>query len=125
MVLKNQKRIVVVEDSGSIREAIAFALQKSGFEVSSAANGLEATELLDGGKFDLVLTDYHMPEMNGLELIRWVRAKEQYKRIPILVLTTENQREVILQARQTGASGWIPKPFEIEKLIQTIRRFIR
>lgn len=125
MVPKNQKKLVIVEDSDSIREAIVFALQKSGFEVKSAANGLEATAILNGEKFDMVLTDYYMPGMNGLELIRWVREKEQYKRLPVIVLTTESQRDVILQAKNAGATGWIHKPFEVEKLIQTIRRIIR
>ncbi|MEN6457162.1 MAG: response regulator [Prolixibacteraceae bacterium] len=125
MVPKNQRKLIIVEDSDCIREAIAFALQKSGFDVRSAANGLEAIAILNGEKFDMVLTDYYMPGMNGLELIRWMRENEQYKRLPVVVLTTENQRDIILQAKNAGATGWIHKPFEIEKLTQTIRRIIR
>jgi len=116
---------VVVEDSDSVREAIVFALRKSGFEVLEASNGQEATFLLNGEKIDLLLTDYHMPVMNGLELIRWVRGKDFYKRLPVLVLTTEGQKDVILEARNAGATGWIHKPFAVEKLIETIRRVIR
>jgi two-component system chemotaxis response regulator CheY len=125
MVPKNQRKLIIVEDSDCIREAIVFALQKSGFDVRSAANGLEAIAILNGEKFDMVLTDYYMPGMNGLELIRWMRENEQYKRLPVVVLTTENQRDIILQAKNAGATGWIHKPFEIEKLTQTIRRIIR
>lgn len=125
MVPKSQRRLVIVEDSDCIREAVVFALQKSGFEVRSATNGLEAIAILNGEKFDMVLTDYYMPEMNGLELIRWVRENEHYSRLPVVVLTTENQKDIILQAKNAGATGWIHKPFEIEKLIQTIRRMIR
>ena len=125
MISKNQKRLIVVEDSDSVREAIVFALQKSGFDVKEATNGLEAIACLNEEKFDMVLTDYHMPEMNGLELIKWVRGKEQLKRMPVLVLTTESQRDIILLAKNAGATGWIHKPFEVEKLIQTIRRVIR
>lgn len=125
MVLKNQKRLIVVEDSESVREAIVFALQRSGFEVFTATNGLEATVIMNEKKIDLLLTDYHMPEMNGLELIKWVRGNEQYRRLPVLVLTTEGQRDVILDARNAGATGWIHKPFAVEKLVQTIRRLIR
>jgi two-component system chemotaxis response regulator CheY len=125
MISKNQKRLIVVEDSDSVREAIVFALQKSGFDVKEATNGLEAIAFLNEEKFDMVLTDYHMPEMNGLELIKWVRGKEQLKRMPVLVLTTESQRDIILLAKNAGATGWIHKPFEVEKLIQTIRRVIR
>ncbi|MGV8139310.1 MAG: response regulator [Mangrovibacterium sp.] len=125
MVPKNQRKLIIVEDSDCIREAIVFALQKSGFDVRSAANGLEAIAILNGEKFDMVLTDYYMPGMNGLELIRWMRENEPYKRLPVVVLTTENQRDIILQAKNAGATGWIHKPFEIEKLTQTIRRIIR
>ena len=125
MVPKNQRKLVIVEDSDCIREAIVFALQKSGFEGRSATNGLEAIAILNGEKFDMVLTDYYMPGMNGLELIKWMRGSEQYKRLPVVVLTTENQRDIILQAKNAGATGWIHKPFEIEKLTQTIRRIIR
>lgn len=125
MVPKNQKKLVVVEDSDSVREAIVFALEKSGFEVLTATNGLEAISVLNGAKVDLLLTDYHMPEMNGLELIRWVRQKEEYKRLPVLVLTTESQRDIIMEAKNAGATGWIYKPFAVDRLIQTIRQIIR
>lgn len=125
MIPGNHKKLVVVEDSDSVREAIVFALRKSGFEVLTATNGLEATFIFNGEKIDLLLTDYHMPVMNGLELIKWVREKEQYRHMPVLVLTTESQRDVILQAKNAGATGWIHKPFAVEKLIQTIRRVIR
>lgn len=125
MIPGNPKRLVVAEDSESVREAIVFALKKSGFEVFTATNGLEATVIMNENKVDLLLTDYHMPEMNGLELIKWVREKEQYRRLPVLVLTTEGQRDLILHARNAGATGWIHKPFAVEKLIQTIRRLVR
>ena len=125
MESKDQKRLIVVEDSVSVREAVVFALSRSGYDVLSASNGLEAMVILERNRIDLLLTDYHMPEMNGLDLIRWVRQKKIYKHLPILVLTTEGQRDVIMEARNAGATGWIQKPFAIEKLVQTIRRFIR
>jgi len=118
-------KIIVVEDSVSIREAIAFRLEASGYEVEKAENGLEALKKFNGSKIDLLLTDFHMPEMNGLELIKNVRKLEEYRTLPILVLTTENQKELILQAKQAGGTGWLSKPFSMEKLVQTIRRLIR
>lgn len=118
-------KIIVVEDSVSIREAIAFRLEASGYEVEKAENGLEALKKFDGSKIDLLLTDFHMPEMNGVELIKNVRKLEEYRTLPILVLTTENQKELILQARQAGGTGWLSKPFSMDKLVQTIRRLIR
>ena len=124
MESQNRKRIIVVEDSASIREIVVFSLKNSGFDVVCASNGVEAISLFDGRKMDLLLTDYHMPEMNGLELIRWVRGIKQYKRLPIVVLTTENQKSVILKAKEAGATGWLNKPFSLEKLTQVIRRVI-
>lgn len=125
MVEKLKRRIVVAEDSLSIREAVVFRLEEEGFEVEKAENGVEAFAKFDGRRIDLLLTDFHMPEMNGLELIKEVRGLELYRNIPILVLTTENQKEVILQAREAGGTGWLIKPFKLDKLLQIIRRLIR
>jgi len=72
-----------------------------------------------------LLTDFHMPNMNGLELIRNVRILENYTFLPILVLTTENQKNIIKDAKDAGATGWLLKPFNTEKLIQTLRKVIR
>ena len=121
---KLRKRIVVAEDSISIREAVTFGLEEAGYEVEKAENGLDAYQKFDGKRIDLLLTDYHMPEMNGLELIKKVRNIENYRHTPILVLTTENQKDVILEAKNAGGTGWLQKPFQIEKLVQTVRRLI-
>jgi len=121
---KQKKRIVLAEDSVSIREAIVFGLEEEGYFVETAENGALALQKFDGTKIDLLLTDYHMPEMTGLELIEKVRELENYRHTPILVLTTENQKELILQAKNAGGTGWLQKPFKIEKLVQTVRRLI-
>lgn len=119
------KKILVVDDSESIREILTFSLKQAGYEVMAAADGVEAINFFDGRHIDLVLTDYHMPRMNGLELIERVRNSESYKYIPVLVLTTENQMEKIREARQAGATGWLLKPFNTDKLLQTLRKVIR
>lgn len=120
-----KKKIIVAEDSPSILEAIAFGLDNAGYEVEKSIDGADALAKFDGQKFDLLLTDFHMPRMNGLELIKNVRTLKKYQHIPILVLTTEAQKDIILQAKQAGASAWLIKPFSIEKLVLTIRRLIR
>lgn len=119
------KQILVVDDSESIREVLAFCIENAGYNVLIACDGLDALKFLDGRAIDLILTDFHMPNLNGLELIEKVRQTEQYKFIPILVLTTENQIEMIREARETGATGWLTKPFKTEKLLQTLRKVIR
>lgn len=119
------KQILIVDDSESIREILAFSLSNEGYQVLTACDGLDAMRFFDGRSIDLLLTDYHMPGMNGLELIVQVRQIEHYKFLPIVVLTTENQLEMIREARDSGATGWLMKPFNTLKLLQTLRKVIR
>ncbi len=119
------KRILIADDSESIREVLAFSLSNAGYEVMMACDGLDALKYFDGRSIDLVLTDYHMPNLNGLELIAKVRTMNNYKYLPILVLTTESQSELIREAKNAGATGWLMKPFNTEKLLLTLRKVIR
>lgn len=119
------KQILVVDDSESIREVLVFSLQSAGYEVFAAGDGAEALQYFDGRSIDLLLTDFHMPNMNGLELISRVRQIDQYRYMPILVLTTETQVDLVREAKKTGATGWMVKPFNTEKLVQTLRKVIR
>ncbi len=119
------KQILIVDDSESIREVLAYNLVNAGFEVLTACDGMEALQYFDGRPIDLLLTDYHMPNLNGLELIGKIRQLASYKFLPILVLTTENQKDIILEARSAGATGWLTKPFSTDKLIQVLRKVIR
>lgn len=119
------KQILVVDDSESIREVLVFSLQSAGYEVLAAGDGKEALQYFDGRSIDLLLTDFHMPNMNGLELISHVRQIDQYRYMPILVLTTETQVDLVREAKKSGATGWMVKPFNTDKLIQTLRKVIR
>ena len=119
------KQILIADDSKSIREVLAFSLKNAGYQVFLAQDGMDALRFFDGRSIDLLLTDYHMPQMNGLELICKVRELEPYKYMPVLVLTTENQSNIIMEAKNSGATGWLLKPFGAERLIQTIRKLIR
>jgi len=86
-----EKKILIVDDSESIREVVSFTLENAGHEVVKAVDGQDALKYLDGQKYDLIITDLHMPNLNGIELIKKVRTIEEYKFIPILFLTTESQ----------------------------------
>lgn len=119
------KQILVVDDSESIREVLVFALENAGYQVVTAIDGMDALNFLDGRHIDLVLTDYHMPHMTGLQLIGEIRKMDSYKFMPILILTTENQIDLMREAKNSGATGWLMKPFNTEKLIQTLRKVIR
>lgn len=120
-----KKTVLVVDDSFSIRESIAFFLSETGFEIIKAQDGQDALNQLDGKTIDLILTDLHMPKMNGIELISNVRKIDQYKRVPILLLTTETLNEKKIAAKKAGATGWLSKPFEKDKLINVINKVLR
>jgi len=119
------KTILLVDDSYSIRESVSFLLTDYGFGVIKATDGQNALTFLDGRKIDLILTDLHMPIMNGIELISNVRKTDDYKRIPILLLTTETLKEKKLEAKKAGATGWLNKPFEKQKLFKVINKVLR
>ena len=119
------KKILIVDDSASIRAVVAFTLQSAGHDVISAEDGEDALNKLDGKSVDLIITDLHMPILDGIGLIRRVREIDLYKYIPILFLTTESQESKKLEAKQAGATGWIIKPFVPEKLLAVIDKIVR
>lgn len=119
------KSILVVDDSESIREVVSFTLENAGHRVMKAVDGQDALNFLDGAEVDLIITDLHMPNMDGIALIKEVRCSVHYKFTPILFLTTESQNEKKLQAKEAGATGWIVKPFVPEKLLAAISKVVR
>ncbi len=119
------KTILIVDDSASIRAVVAFTLESAGYQVYAAEDGQDALSYLDGKHIDLIITDLHMPVMDGIELIKNVRVMEAYKFIPILFLTTESQESKKLEAKQAGATGWIIKPFVPEKLLAVVEKVAR
>jgi response regulator receiver protein len=119
------KKILIVDDSESIREVVSFTLENEGFEVLVANDGTDALKFLDGREIDMIITDLHMPEMDGITLIKHVRAMEAYQRIPILFLTTESQTAKKMEAKEAGATGWIIKPFVPAKLIAALQKVLR
>lgn len=120
------KTIVIVDDSESIREVVSFTLENAGYDVLVGVDGKDALKFFDGSNdIDLLITDLYMPNMNGIELIKAVRANTDYKRIPILFLTTESQRDKKMEAKQAGATGWIIKPFVPAKLLSALNKVLR
>ena len=118
------RTILVVDDSATIRHVILYCLIEAGYQVIEAVDGQNALEKLAKNQVDLLLTDLHMPKMNGLELAKEVRASAKHKFIPILVLTTESQLSVKEEGKSIGVTGWFVKPFEPEQLIKAIKRVL-
>ena len=101
---------------------ITFTLKGANFDVVEAEDGVHALEVAKGRKLDLIITDVNMPRMDGLTLVARLRALPEFKFTPILVLTTESDPSKKQRAREAGATGWIVKPFNPEKLVEAIRR---
>lgn len=116
--------ILAVDDSASMRQMVRFTLEGAGYEVMQAADGVEALSLAKERAADLVLTDVNMPRMDGISLVRELRALDQYKFVPMLVLTTESGNDTKQRGKQAGATGWIVKPFNPEQLLATIARVL-
>jgi two-component system chemotaxis response regulator CheY len=116
--------ILAVDDSASMRQMVRFTLEGAGYTVLQASDGVEALELARTSGADLVLTDVNMPRMDGLTLVRELRALDNYKFTPMLVLTTESGQDTKMRGKQAGATGWIVKPFNPEQLLATIARVL-
>lgn len=116
--------ILAVDDSASMRQMVSFTLKNAGFAVVEAVDGQDAWEKAAKNDFDLVLTDQNMPRMDGLTLIKNLRGMSQYKTTPILMLTTEASDAMKQQGRSAGATGWLVKPFDPQKLMDVVRKVI-
>lgn len=116
------KRVLTVDDSRTMREMLAFTLRKAGYEVQEAEDGQKALGLLRTQPADVVITDLNMPVMDGVALIRALRADPRHRGVPILMLTTETDANKRAEGKSAGATGWLVKPCDPEKLVDVIRR---
>lgn len=116
--------ILAVDDSTSMRQMVLFTLQQAGYEVVEASDGVEALEVANTRSFDLVITDVNMPNMDGITLIGKLRSLQDFKFTPILMLTTESSSEKKQAGKTAGATGWIVKPFDPERLLETIKKVL-
>lgn len=113
--------IMTVDDSRAVRLTIVLALKSSGHRVVEAASGEEALELMKTEKVDLILADFNMPGMDGAQLVRHIKAEDDYRKIPVIMLTTENARVRLSEAKEAGAAGWMNKPFKTEQLVAAVK----
>ncbi len=118
------KTIMTVDDSASVRQMVSFTLKNEGHNVIEAVDGKDALGKLTG-QVDMIITDLNMPNLDGIELIRQVRAKPAYKFIPIIMLTTESQAQRKQEGKAAGATGWIVKPFKPEQLLAVVSKVLR
>ncbi len=117
-------KILAVDDSRSMRQMVSQTLTEAGFETKLACDGNEALEVARGYVADVVITDVNMPNMDGITLVKRLRELPDYRYKPILILTTESSTEKKMEGKNAGASGWIVKPFDPERLIATVKRVL-
>ncbi|MBF0203569.1 MAG: response regulator [Desulfamplus sp.] len=119
------KTIMTADDSGSIRQMVSFTLKQAGYLVVEAVDGSDALLKLKSTPIHMLISDLNMPNMDGLELIKQVRAMPEYKFIPIIMLTTESQADMKQKGKAAGATGWIVKPFKPDQLLAVIKKVLR
>ncbi|WP_435273870.1 response regulator [Psychrobium sp. nBUS_13] len=118
-------KILVVDDSASIRNMVSFTLKQQQYDTVEACDGKEGLDKAKTERFDLVITDVNMPVMDGIALCGELRQLPAFKFTPVLMLTTESSAEMKQRGKAAGATGWLVKPFNPEKLLSTIKRVIR
>jgi two-component system chemotaxis response regulator CheY len=117
------KTILIVDDSESIREVVGMALRSEGYNVIVGEDGQHGYELLIANNdVNLIISDLNMPRMDGITFLKEVRKLDRYKYLPILILTTESQEAKKIEAKNSGATGWIIKPFVKEKLLAVVKK---
>jgi two-component system chemotaxis response regulator CheY len=121
-------KILIVDDFSTMRRIIKNLLRDLGFtNTAEADDGLTALPMLQSGSFDFLVTDWNMPGMSGIDLLRAVRADERLKHLPVLMVTAESKRDQIIEAAQAGINGYVVKPFtalvlkeKIEKIFERV-----
>jgi two-component system chemotaxis response regulator CheY len=116
--------VLTIDDSVSLRKLVANTLSSAGHNVTEAANGADGLTVAKTKKFDLIISDLNMPVMDGLTFIKNLRVLAAYKFTPVLVLTTEMDPAKKKTAKDSGATGWLVKPFDPEQLLATIRKVL-
>lgn len=119
-----RKSILAIDDSRTMRDMLNAALTKAGFDVTLAEDGADGLEKLEAAKPSAVITDINMPKLDGFGVIDGIRSDARHARLPILVLTTESAAELKQRAKAAGATGWIVKPFDQDKLVAVLSRLV-
>lgn len=119
------KTILIVDDSVSLRTVVRMALERSGYAVLEAGDGRQGLAQLEkAGKVNLIVSDVNMPNMGGIEFVAEVKKHPRHRFVPVIMLTTENQRDKMEQGRAAGAKAWIVKPFDPPQLLDAVSKLI-
>ena len=119
-----KKVILVADDSPSIRKFISFSLTMKGFEIVPASDGMEALEKLPREKVSLVITDLNMPNIDGFELIKTIRSNEEFKEIPIIILSSLGGDDDVKKGLSYGANSYLVKPFDPKRIMYEVSKYL-
>ena len=117
------KVILTVDDSATVRQMVKFTLSGAGYSVIEAADGADALTKISG-PVHMVITDLNMPKLDGIGLIRCLRANPAFRGVPIIMLTTESQESRKQEGKAAGATGWIVKPFTTQQILAVVKRVL-
>jgi two-component system chemotaxis response regulator CheY len=119
------KKILVVDDSPTVRQQVTMALKQAGFEVAEATDGADGLSKVSADSdIAMVILDVNMPRMNGLEMLEAVKAGGKNAGLHVIMLTSEGQQSLIERAKKAGAKGWIVKPFKAELLVAAVKKLL-
>ena len=118
-------KVLIVDDSQTLRHMLSDLLEENGMQVVAATNGLEAKEYIQASAPDLVITDLIMPEMNGYELCRWIKNEPSTQKIPVLICSTKSEEFDRYWGMKQGADAYITKPFHPPELLKTVRQLLK
>ncbi len=119
------KKVLIVDDSRTVRRHVASVLTAGGFDVTEAVDGVDGAEKIESTEdFSAVVCDVNMPRMSGIEMLERVKSDGKNAKLPIILLTTEGQPELIARAKRAGAKGWLVKPFRPNLLMAAVRKLV-
>lgn len=119
-----KKVILVADDSPTIRKFVSISLKVKGFEIIQVSDGMEALEVLPSEQIDLIITDLNMPNVDGFELIKTIRSNEDYRELPIIILSSLSGNEEIERGIQYGANAYLLKPFDSKRVLYEVSKFL-
>ncbi len=119
-----KKVVLVADDSPTIRKFVSISLKVKGFEIIQVADGMQALEILPSEPVDLIITDLNMPNVDGFELIKTIRSNEEYRELPIIILSSLSSNEEIEKGIQCGANAYLLKPFDSKRVLYEVSKFL-
>lgn len=118
------KKVMIVDDSASIRQVVGMALRGAGYQVIEACDGKDALSKLNGDKVHLIISDVNMPNMDGISFVKELKQNARYKFTPVIMLTTEAGKDKMMEGKAAGAKAWVVKPFQPPQMLDAVSKLV-